>query len=213
MTMKTAFIILAVSILWLFAIPQSSSQSVATTQNAATTLPQPSHFETIFDGHSLAGWNATGDANWRITNEGENNTIHADSGNGMLVTVTSYADFNLKLEFWVDEPANSGVFIRCSDAGLVTPMNSYEVNIFDTRPDQTYRNGGIVGVAAPSKVISTTNQWNSYEIIAKGSRLVAILNGVVTVDVQDSKFSSGPIALQYGAGIVRFRNIEIGVLE
>jgi hypothetical protein len=92
-------------------------------------------------------------------------------------------------------------------------MNSYEVNIFDTRPDQTYRNGGIVGVAAPSKVISTTNQWNSYEIIAKGSRLVAILNGVVTVDVQDSKFSSGPIALQYGAGIVRFRNIEIGVLE
>jgi hypothetical protein len=29
------------------------------------------------------------------------------------------------------------------------------------------------------------------------------------VDTKDSRFSSGPIALQYGAGTVMFRNVRI----
>ena len=37
-----------------------------------------------------------------------------------------------------------------------------------------------------------------------------VLNGVTTVrDAEDSKFPSGPIALQYGTGVVRFRNVRI----
>jgi hypothetical protein len=32
---------------------------------------------------------------------------------------------------------------------------------------------------------------------------------VKTADVQDSQHASGPIALQYGAGIVKFRKVEI----
>ena len=51
--------------------------------------------------------------------------------------------------------------------------------------------------------------WNTYEISAEGSRLAVRLNGTLTVDTEDEKFASGPIALQYGAGIVRFRNVHI----
>ena len=29
------------------------------------------------------------------------------------------------------------------------------------------------------------------------------------VDVEDSQFASGPIALQYGAGVVKFRNVRV----
>ncbi|MGH7430369.1 MAG: 3-keto-disaccharide hydrolase, partial [Candidatus Methylomirabilales bacterium] len=35
------------------------------------------------------------------------------------------------------------------------------------------------------------------------------LNGVRTVDVEDSKFPSGPIALQYAAGVMKFRKVQI----
>jgi hypothetical protein len=36
------------------------------------------------------------------------------------------------------------------------------------------------------------------------------LNGVTTVrDAEDAKFARGAIALQYGAGIVKFRNVKI----
>ena len=161
---------------------------------------------TLFDGSSLEGWNMIGDANWELADDG---SVGADSGSGFLVTAASYGDFELRLEFWVDESANSGIFIRCTDPGNVSPESSYEVNIYDTRPDQTYRSGGIVNVAAPETVINTGGQWNTYEISADGPRLMVTLNGTRTVDVEHSEFSEGAIALQYGAGIVKFRNVQI----
>ena len=52
-------------------------------------------------------------------------------------------------------------------------------------------------------------KWNTYDIKLKGDRLVVELNGQQTVDVRDSKFARGPIALQYGAGAVKFRKVQV----
>ena len=170
---------------------------------------QEGEWTTLFDGSSLDGWRVLGNANWQLGD----GAVSATSGSGFLVSEESYTDFELRLDFWVDEPANSGVFIRCADPQSVTDRNCYEVNIFDTRPDQTYRTGGIVHLAAPSTVINTGGQWNSYEITARGSRLVVVLNGTQTVDTTDDQFASGPFALQYGAGTVGFRNVRIRPLD
>lgn len=164
---------------------------------------------TLFDGTSLDGWNVVGDANWQLGD----GAVSATSGSGFLVSEQSYDDFELTLEFWVDEPANSGIFIRCQEPQNITDRNCYEVNIYDTRPDQTYRTGGIVHIAAPSAVIDAGGRWNSYRITAQGSRLVVVLNGTQTVDTRDEQFSSGPFALQYGAGTVGFRNVRIRALD
>lgn len=150
-------------------------------------------------------WNQIGDANWRI----ENGEFVADAGIGHLVTKEDYADFQIKLEFWVDKPANSGVFLRASDPENIADSNSYEANIFDTREDQTYRSGGVVNFSAPSVSINTDGRWNTYDITAKGDNIVLVLNGVTTVDMNDSTYSEGPISLQYRAGVVKFRNVEI----
>ncbi len=166
---------------------------------------QGGEWTTLFDGSSLDGWRVLGDANWALADD----AVSTNSGGGFLVSEQSYGDFELRLEYWVEEPANSGVFIRCADPQNVNDRNCYEVNIFDTRPDQTYRTGGIVHLAAPSSVINSAGHWNSYEITAQGSRLVVVLNGTQTVDTTDEQFASGPFALQYGAGTVRFRNVRI----
>ena len=163
---------------------------------------------TLFDGSTLDGWNPIGDANWEL----EDGAVQANSGSGFLVTPRSYGDFELTLEFWVDEPANSGIFIRCADATSVTDRNSYEVNIYDTRADQSYRTGGIVHIASPTSVINAGGQWNTYAITARGEQLMVTLNGTQVVDVEDSQFADGPIALQYGAGVVKFRNVRIRTL-
>ena len=170
---------------------------------------QGAGWSTLFDGSGLDGWRVLGDANWELAD----GAVSADSGNGYLVTGVSYGDFELTLEFWVDEPANSGIFIRCSDPDNIGAGNSYEVNIFDTRPDQTYRTGGIVNVAPPASVINTGGQWNSFVIRAQGSRLEVTLNGTQMVDATHDEFVRGPIALQYGAGTVRFRNVQIRQLD
>jgi Domain of Unknown Function (DUF1080). len=42
-----------------------------------------------------------------------------------------------------------------------------------------------------------------------GPHLVIVLNGQTTADVQDSKHLSGPLALQYGSSVVKFRKVQI----
>jgi hypothetical protein len=160
---------------------------------------------TLFDGSNLDSFNQLGDANWNISGD----TVEATSGSGHLVTQNSYADFVLSVDFWVDDPANSGVFIRCQNPEMITPDTCYEVNIFDQRADQTYRTGGIVYFAAPAAQINAGGQWNTFEIRAEGSQILVTLNGVITVDMDDDTFSDGPLTLQYGSGVVRFRNAQI----
>jgi hypothetical protein len=172
---------------------------------AAPSADADAGWITLFDGSNLDGWTPIGDANWRLAD----GAVEADSGTGFLVSNQSYGDFELRLEFWVNPEANSGVFIRCSDPGEVTAENSYEVNIFDQRPDPMYRTGGIVDIAPPTATIDAGGQWNTYEIAAHGSHLSVTLNGTQTVDVMDGKFARGPFALQYAAGTVRFRNVQI----
>ena len=114
------------------------------------------------------------------------------------------------VEFWSSDDANSGVFLRCQDPNKITDENCYEANIFDQRPDPTYGTGAIVKVAkAPDPMPKAGGKWNTYEISAKGSRLTLVLNGTKTVDVDDPKLASGPIALQWGRGTIKFRKVEI----
>ena len=162
---------------------------------------------TLFNGSDLSYWSVVGDGNWRV----ENGAMTADQSTdgSFLVSELSFADFELQLEFWVDTDANSGVFIRCADPESIGATSCYEVNIYDTRPDQTYRTGSIVDVAAPSQFVYTGGQWNRYEISAIGNRLQVTLNGRDMVDVEDSRLAAGPFALQHGSGTVRFRNVRI----
>src|SRR5262249_13603423 len=150
-------------------------------------------------------WNQIGDANWRLAD----GVVQADRGNGYLVTKESFADFEIKVEFWVTDDANSGVFLRCSDPAQVTADNAYEVNIFDKRPDPSYRTGGIVNVAKPLAMVDAGGKWNTYDIVAKGPKMTVRLNGQLIADGTDGKHPRGPIALQYAAGTVKFRNVQI----
>ena len=128
---------------------------------------------TLFDGKNLDNWNQIGDANWRL----EDGAVVANKGNGFLVSKTNYTDFQLRAEFWVDDDANSGIFIRCTDPNKVTGTTAYEVNIWDKRPDPTYGTGAIVDVAKVSPMPKSAGKWNVYDIIAKGSTFTVTLNG------------------------------------
>jgi hypothetical protein len=161
---------------------------------------------TLFDGKNLDAFNKVGDANWTIVD----GVVQADKGmGGYLVTKQSYGDFEIKAEFWVDTPANSGIFIRCDNPQMPGGNGCYEVNIYDTRPDPSYGTGAIVNVAKVATPIKAAGKWNTYEIRAQGSHLTVTLNGMKTADAQDAKHARGPFALQYGAGVVKFRNVQV----
>lgn len=160
---------------------------------------------TLFDGSSLKGWDVVGDANWALAD----GAVQATAGAGFLVTPAPYRDFQITLEVWASDDANSGVFIRCQDPKKIAADTCYEINIYDRRPDPTYRTGAIVNVARPAVQIDAGGRWNTLDITARGSRLTVTMNGMQTVDVEHAGFASGVIGLQYGGGIVRFRNVRI----
>lgn len=174
---------------------------------APPAFARRSTWRRLFDGRSLNGWMQVGGANWRV----EGGALAADAGAaGFLVSRERYADFELRAEFRVSDDANSGIFLRCEDMTEISSRNAYEVNIFDRRPDPAYGTGAIVDVAPVSPMPRAGGRWNVMAIRAQGDLLSVALNGRVTVaPVRDGRHREGPIALQYGAGIVRFRRVDV----
>jgi len=182
-------------------------QAASAGQNSLTAQEVADGWQLLFDGKTQKGWAPRGAIRWTIE-DGALSSVPG-SGGGHLATTASFGSFHLKVEFWVDDVANSGVFLRCPPGGEITATNSYEVNIYDAH--EKWPTGSINEVAASSGKQKTAGKWNLYEITADGEHLVVRLNGQVTVDVRDSKFKRGPIAIQNlkGEGIVRFRNIKL----
>jgi hypothetical protein len=167
-------------------------------------------WQTLIDGTAgLDNWTNVGGANWRA----EDGAIVADRRPGtegtFLVSRNSYKDFEIHTEFWVSDDANSGIYMRCANVRPLTDRTCYEANIFDRRPDPTYGTGAIVHLSKVAPMPKAGGKWNTFDITAKGNRITVVLNGVQTATAQDGKLPSGPVALQYAGGVVKFRKFQI----
>jgi hypothetical protein len=135
--------------------------------------------------------------------------MNSGKGTAHLVTKNSYKDFQIYAEFWADEDANSGIFIRATNPKDIGSKNSYEVNIYDKRPGPEYGTGAIVNFAKVNPMPKAAGKWNTFLITAKGPRLTVVMNGVTTADVEDKSFAAGPFSLQYGSGIIKWRKVIV----
>lgn len=173
---------------------------------------ESSNWITLFDGTESSlnkNWDRVGQTNWRIYRGSVMADQRTSKTPAFVVSKQSYKDFQLRAEFWASSDANSGIFMRCSNAKMPTDKTCYEANIFDQRPDPSYGTGAIVHIATVHPMPKAGGKWNTYEITVQGDRISVWLNGDLTVDVVDKKLASGPIALQHGAGTVRFRNVQV----
>ena len=183
---------------------------------ACSHMPGQENWVTLIDGgKGLENFDRVGDANWRA----QDGTIMADKAKAgsFLVTKNAYRDFQIRAEFWAESNTNSGIFIRLSDPKKIQAANSYEVNIWDTRPDPTYGTAAIVDIAKVSQPFPLAGgKWNTLVITARGDHLVVEFNGQKTVDVRDAKWASGPFALQFAngpkdapGGVIKWRKVQV----
>jgi hypothetical protein len=172
-----------------------------------------SGWTTLIDGEKgLENFERVGDVNWRA----EGGAIVGDKGKGgFLLSKNSYQDFALRIEFWADPAANSGIYMRCAEPKNLTDKTCYEANIFDQRPDQTYATGGIVHRGKVLQPVKAGGKWNTYEITAKGTKMTVLLNGTKTAEIDNVESPRGPIALQFGnqpkspGGPIKFRKVQV----
>jgi len=190
-----------------FAAVAGTAVLAGTSQVLAQTGPG---WVTLFDGKTIGdNWNKVGETNWRV----EDGAIVADKrtskGPAHLVTKDKYKDFQVYVEFWASDDANSGIFLRCQNPEQITDRSCYEANIFDQRKDPTYGTGAIVRHVEVNPMPKAGSKWNTYEITAKGRDIIVVLNGQQTAKVRSEMFMEGPITLQHGGGTIKFRKVAI----
>ena len=183
--------------------------AAATTFTGCATAPAEPGWITLLDGtRGMDNFERVGDSNWSAAD----GAIQADKrgkDTGFLVTKNTYGNFQLVVEFWSSPDANSGIFIRCANPKVINDKSCYEANIFDQRPDPTFGTGGIVHHGKVIKPMKAAGQWNTLDFTAYGSIMVVTLNGIKTAEIDHDQFARGPIALQHGAGLIRFRKVQL----
>ena len=181
---------------------------------SATALAQSGPgWITLVDGKTLGDWKQVGKTNWRIEGGALVANKRTSKGTAHLVSTKSYKDFQMHVEFWSSPDVNSGIFIRCSNPKKINSRTCYEVNIFDQRKDPTYGTASVVNYVEVVPMPKAGGKWNTLEITARGRNLVVHFNGKKTVDFKNGMWKEGPVTLQHGGGLLKFRKVAIKPLN
>jgi hypothetical protein len=180
-------------------------------------------WQPLFNGKDLSGWQTAGSAEWSVK---EGVIVGGQNGDpkrsGLLMTKDLYRDFELELDFMIDEHGkyNSGVYLRQQPGK--SGRTGYQVNIGRGQVEE-YTAGIFtdrwLAKGDEHDKIRKPLDWNSLRILAEGGHVVVYLNGTKVSEYRDPNpperfVQPGAIALQtYGAqghsGWVKFRNIRI----
>jgi hypothetical protein len=154
---------------------------------------QDSGFTVLFDGTDLDSW--IGNNTAYVIEDGILAVKPGQGSGGNLYTLNEYGDFIFRFEFKLTEGANNGLGIRTpleGDAAYV----GMELQILDNTAErykdlQCYQyHGSVYGVIPALRgYLKPRGEWNSQEVIAKGSRIKVVLNGHVIVDGDISLYS------------------------
>ena len=185
-------------------------------------------FTSLFDGKTLDGWQGN-TKGYKV----DNGVMICEPG-GNIYTAKEYADFVFRFEFKLPPMGNNGVGIRTPLKGNAAYLGM-EIQILDDNYKEKYPqlrpyqfHGSIYGVV-PAKPghQKPIGEWNSEEILCKGSHVKVTLNGTVIVDADLDKIEKtmdghehpglhnkkGYIGFLGHGSRVEFRNIRIQELK
>lgn len=188
-------------------------------------------WQKIFDGKTLNGWekkavHGGNGGEWTVEGGAFVANQEKDHKGGLLGTVKKYSDFEIELEFKVDNPVDTGLFLRTRDDGM-----GYQITI-------DYHDKGFIGsLYAPAEggFIQQNKNWVKYfhkdswnkmraRVEGQPAHVMAWLNDNITVNFTDYKERfprEGYIGLQVHGGEgawgensrARFKNIRIRELK
>jgi hypothetical protein len=202
------------------------------TPNTLTPAELNAGWQLLFDGYTLTGWRGVGydtvpRAHWvvvegAIEKVATGNVERVADGRplvgGDLMTIDSFANFELSFEWKVTAGANSGVKYNVSEAmsmaqgGAGTqggPTHSalgFEYQVLDDdRHDDgklpTHRSGALYDLVAPNarKHVRPVGEWNQSRVIFRGNHGEHWLNGakIVEFDLGTARMDSLLAASKY----------------
>ena len=166
----------------------------------------------LIDGQSLAGWKAEGKAAWSIQDGAIVGAQGPGGTGGDLFTEKQWTDFELRAEWKMRWPGNSGIWFRWSGA-----KTGYQADFLDQPSHPGVLSGSLycMGKAfiAENRDPATVNRdgWNRLHMRASGDRIMVEQNGRKVVEVRDTTFPGpGSIGIQVHTGKM-FEGMEVRV--
>ena len=160
----------------------------------------------LYDGESLAGWKAIGDARYLPEADG----ILGETGGGghsFLVSERSYGDFMLDVDVRPEARGNSGIQVRSHirDTGR---LFGYQIEIDSSERAWSGglydegRRGWLDNLAdnEAGRAAFRFGEWNHYRIECLGPWIRVWVNGIPTADYLDHLDMEGAFALQVHSG-------------
>jgi hypothetical protein len=177
-------------------------------------------WKALFNGRDLEGWTQDTPGVWSVRDGMILGRHSGQKWNDFLRTKDWFEDFELSLEFrLVNGTGNSGVQFRSVPADKEHELSGYQADIgekyWGCLYDESRRNRVLAQAPAAAVERLDGNGWHTYVIRAHGSHVTLTLDGMRTVDYQESEpgiRTRGLIALQVhsGPGIeVWFRNLRL----
>lgn len=166
----------------------------------------------LFDGHSLFGWEPEFHGNWAIVDGVLIST--AEQSPSILATTVPWTDYELRLEFRMEAGGNSGIFLRSAPVPTDPAVDCYELNLCDAHP--AFKTGSIVKRAQPIDVATADGGWHTLRAICEGNWIQAWIDDVHVTDFRDESAApllSGRIGLQQNGGTIEFRNVQLKPLS
>jgi len=177
-------------------------------------------FEPLFNGRDLEGWQQDTPGIWSVRDGmivGKSTNLRH---NDFLRARKHYKDFTLKLSFrLIGGVGNSGIQFRSQPVPNSHELSGYQADIGETYWGCLYdesRRRKVLVQASPAHLAGLRKDgWNEYIITARGNHITLDLDGVRTVDYQETEPGmdvAGLIALQVhsGPGLeVQFKDIRI----
>lgn len=180
----------------------------------------------LFDGKTLDGWQAAGEAGVFRVRDG---MIEGSGGRAMLyytgdIAGHDFRDFHLKAEVWTFPKANSGIYFHTRYEELGNnhwPDCGIECQIYNValRKKEINRlTGSLCGLTHVVQTPARDNQWFTLEIIVEGKHAVTKIDGETVVDYTESEGATGDCRLAHGtfalqcfdkATTVWFKNVRV----
>ncbi len=186
-------------------------------------------FTLLFDGTNINEW--VGNTTGYLVKEGTLVVSPENGSGGNLYTKEEFGDFMYRFDFQLTPGANNGIGIHAPLEGDAAYLGM-EVQVLDSEHPmyaglQPYQYHGSVYGVIPAKrgYLKPIGEWNSEEIMVKGSTIKVTLNGTVIVEgdyalaskkgTMDHKAhpgllnKTGHIGFLGHGDIVRFKNMRI----
>ncbi|MEM1126679.1 MAG: DUF1080 domain-containing protein [Bacteroidota bacterium] len=180
--------------------------------NTLTPEETAAGWRLLFDGTSLDGWRGFRRAHvpsgWHV----DEGTLAFDPGRGEggdLITIDTFADFELRISWKISPGGNSGIFLRVSEDRTHTWETGPEFQVLDDErhadgASPLTQAGATYGLYPPTAhTVRPAGQWNDVHLRVVGPAVSYSLNGTPIVAytlwseewearVAGSKFSTMP---------------------